>query len=127
MTLFDPAEAYGPFTNEELVGEALAPVRDQVVIATEFGFDVDPETGEGRGGLYRVCYASTTPAGGQAVLSWFTADRGTAMGVRQTGVPIGAATAGLILSGGAPRLSRCLRRRGRALHPLLHTRDRVLS
>ena len=38
MTLFDTAEAYGPFTNEELVGEALAPFRDQVVIATKFGF-----------------------------------------------------------------------------------------
>src|SRR5256714_4718642 len=38
ITLFDTAEAYGPFTNEELVGEALAPVRDQVVIATKFGF-----------------------------------------------------------------------------------------
>src|SRR5437870_9032654 len=38
ITFFDTAEAYGPFTNEELVGEALAPVRDQVVIATKFGF-----------------------------------------------------------------------------------------
>src|SRR5512135_3150735 len=38
VTLFDTAEAYGPFTNEELVGEALGPVRDQVVIATKFGF-----------------------------------------------------------------------------------------
>jgi aryl-alcohol dehydrogenase-like predicted oxidoreductase len=38
VTLFDTAEAYGPFTNEELVGEALAPIRDQVVIATKFGF-----------------------------------------------------------------------------------------
>src|SRR5213080_2184514 len=38
ITLFDTAEAYGPFTNEELVGEALAPVRDRVVIATKFGF-----------------------------------------------------------------------------------------
>src|SRR5437764_894565 len=38
ITLFDTAEAYGPFTNEELLGEALAPVRDQVVIATKFGF-----------------------------------------------------------------------------------------
>ena len=42
---------YGPFTNEELVGEALAPVRDGVVIATKFGFEVDPATGERRGGL----------------------------------------------------------------------------
>ena len=41
VTLFDTAEAYGPFTNEELVGEALAPVRDQVVLATKFGFKFD--------------------------------------------------------------------------------------
>jgi aryl-alcohol dehydrogenase-like predicted oxidoreductase len=49
VTFFDTAEVYGPFTNEELVGEALAPVRDQVVIATKFGFDVDPGTRERRG------------------------------------------------------------------------------
>ena len=41
VTFFDTAEVYGPFTNEELVGEALAPIRDQVVIATKFGFDFD--------------------------------------------------------------------------------------
>jgi aryl-alcohol dehydrogenase-like predicted oxidoreductase len=46
VTLFDTAEAYGPFVNEELVGEALAPIRDQVVIATKFGFDIDLETGK---------------------------------------------------------------------------------
>ena len=40
VTFFDTAEVYGPFTNEEVVGEALAPVRDQVVIATKFGFQV---------------------------------------------------------------------------------------
>ncbi|MBL8993458.1 MAG: aldo/keto reductase [Spirochaetia bacterium] len=51
VTLFDTAEAYGPFANEELVGEALAPVRDQVVIATKFGFDIDLKTGERRGGV----------------------------------------------------------------------------
>jgi len=46
VTFFDTAEAYGPFTNEELVGEALAPLRDQVVIATKFGFkDGDSKTG----------------------------------------------------------------------------------
>jgi aryl-alcohol dehydrogenase-like predicted oxidoreductase len=39
VTFFDTAQVYGPFTNEELLGEALAPVRDQVVIATKFGFD----------------------------------------------------------------------------------------
>jgi len=49
VTLFDTAEVYGPFTNEELVGEALAPVRDRVVIATKFGFDIDPGTGSQRG------------------------------------------------------------------------------
>src|SRR5438874_13733146 len=41
VTFFDTAEVYGPFTNEELVGEALAPFREQVVIATKFGFDCD--------------------------------------------------------------------------------------
>ncbi|RDD95197.1 aldo/keto reductase [Acidovorax sp. BoFeN1] len=46
ITFFDTAEAYGPFVNEELVGEALAPIRDEVVIATKFGFDIDPVTGE---------------------------------------------------------------------------------
>ena len=43
VTLFDTAEAYGPFTNEELLGEALAPVRDQVVIATKFGFGINAD------------------------------------------------------------------------------------
>jgi aryl-alcohol dehydrogenase-like predicted oxidoreductase len=43
VTFFDTAEVYGPFTNEELVGEALAPVRDQVVIATKFGFKISAE------------------------------------------------------------------------------------
>src|SRR5438270_5769101 len=42
INFFDTAEVYGPFTNEELVGEALAPVRGQVVIATKFGFDLNP-------------------------------------------------------------------------------------
>jgi len=46
VTFFDTAEVYGPFTNEELVGEALAPFRDQVVIATKFGFKLDPATGK---------------------------------------------------------------------------------
>src|SRR5882757_1325520 len=43
VTFFDTAEVYGPFLNEELVGEALAPLRSQVVIATKFGFDLNPE------------------------------------------------------------------------------------
>src|SRR4026209_501074 len=43
VTFFDTAEVYGPFTNEELVGEALAPLREQVVIATKFGFNIDPD------------------------------------------------------------------------------------
>ncbi len=51
VTFFDTAEAYGPFANEKLVGEALAPFRDHVVIATKFGFDIDPKTGERRSGV----------------------------------------------------------------------------
>ena len=51
VTFFDTAEVYGPFTNEELVGEALAPFRGQVVIATKFGFALDLKTGERPGGL----------------------------------------------------------------------------
>jgi len=47
VTFFDTAEVYGPFTNEELVGEALAPFRNQVVIATKFGFAPDPKGGPG--------------------------------------------------------------------------------
>ena len=49
VTFFDTAEVYGPYTNEELVGEALAPVRDQVAIATKFGFDIDANTRQQRG------------------------------------------------------------------------------
>src|ERR1022692_1571532 len=49
VTFFDTAEAYGPFTNEEIVGEALAPLRDKVVIATKFGFAIDPKTGKTTG------------------------------------------------------------------------------
>ncbi len=52
VTFFDTAEVYGPFTNEELVGEALAPFREQVVIATKFGFDTSgrPQGDEGCAG-----------------------------------------------------------------------------
>lgn len=49
VTLFDTAEAYGPFVNEELVGEALEPIRDEVVIATKFGFDISPAGKRGAG------------------------------------------------------------------------------
>lgn len=53
VTFFDTAEVYGPFTNEELVGEALSPLRNQVVIATKFGFDtgIDPRGTQGTPGL----------------------------------------------------------------------------
>ena len=51
VTHFDTAEAYGPFTNEILVGEALAPIREQVSIATKFGWDIDQQTGQQTGGL----------------------------------------------------------------------------
>jgi aryl-alcohol dehydrogenase-like predicted oxidoreductase len=51
VTFFDTAEAYGPFANETLLGEALAPLRQKVVIATKFGFDIDLKTGARSGGL----------------------------------------------------------------------------
>jgi aryl-alcohol dehydrogenase-like predicted oxidoreductase len=51
VTLFDTAEVYGPFTNEDLLGEALHPVRDQVVIATKFGFKLNPDGSSGWLGL----------------------------------------------------------------------------
>lgn len=51
MDFFDTAEVYGPWTNEEMVGEAFAAIRDKVKIATKFGWDIDQETGEHRGGV----------------------------------------------------------------------------
>src|SRR5437773_8868311 len=51
VTFFDTAEVYGPFTNEELVGEALSPVREQVVIAPKFGFELHPDRRPGWVGL----------------------------------------------------------------------------
>ena len=51
VTFFDTAEVYGPFENEEVVGQALRPFRDRVVIATKFGFDIDPATRQNRGGM----------------------------------------------------------------------------
>jgi aryl-alcohol dehydrogenase-like predicted oxidoreductase len=51
VDFFDTAESYGPFVNEEIVGDALAPFRDRVTIATKFGFAIDPETGERLGGV----------------------------------------------------------------------------
>lgn len=51
VTLFDTAEVYGPFMSEDILGEALQGVRNRVVVSTKFGFDIDPTTGERRGGL----------------------------------------------------------------------------
>ena len=62
VTFFDTAEVYGPFTNEEVVGEALRPFRDKVVIATKFGFDIDPQTGENRGVSSAFARAARTSA-----------------------------------------------------------------
>lgn len=64
VTFFDTAEVYGPWTNEDMVGEALEPFRDEVVIATKFGFNIDPDSGAMRGvdsrpeQIRRVCEAS---------------------------------------------------------------------
>ncbi|HEY0275367.1 MAG TPA: aldo/keto reductase, partial [Paenirhodobacter sp.] len=51
MTFFDTAEVYGPWTNEVMVGEAISPIRDKVILATKFGWDIDQVTGEHRGGV----------------------------------------------------------------------------
>lgn len=74
VTFFDTAEAYGPFVNEQLVGRALAPFRDKVVIATKFGFDIDLKTGERRGGvnsrpehIREVCDASLKRLGVEVI------------------------------------------------------------
>src|SRR6516165_2341801 len=73
VTFFDTAEVYGPFTNEEIVGEALKPVRDQVVIATKFGFAIDPNTGKQTGmdsrpeHIREVCDASLKRLGVEVI------------------------------------------------------------
>ena len=73
VTFFDTAEVYGPFTNEEMVGEALKPVRDQVVIATKFGFHIDPETNKQAGmdsrpeHIREVCDASLKRLGVEVI------------------------------------------------------------
>jgi aryl-alcohol dehydrogenase-like predicted oxidoreductase len=73
VTFFDTAEVYGPFTNEEMVGEALKPVRDRVVIATKFGFAIDPETKQNKGldsrpeHIREVCDASLKRLGVEVI------------------------------------------------------------
>src|SRR6187402_3308631 len=73
VTFFDTAEVYGPFTNEEMVGEALRPVRDQVVIATKFGFRIDPATNKQAGmdsrpeHIREVCEASLKRLGVEVI------------------------------------------------------------
>jgi aryl-alcohol dehydrogenase-like predicted oxidoreductase len=73
VTFFDTAEIYGPFTNEEMVGEALRPVRDQVVIATKFGFRIDPATNRQAGTdsrpehIREVCDASLKRLGVEVI------------------------------------------------------------
>jgi aryl-alcohol dehydrogenase-like predicted oxidoreductase len=73
VTFFDTAEVYGPFTNEEMVGEALRPVRDRVVIATKFGFKIDPKTRQQSGldsradHIREVCDASLQRLGVESI------------------------------------------------------------
>src|SRR5207253_4116672 len=75
VTFFDTAEVYGPFVNEELVGEALAPVRDQVVIATKFGFQSDSEKDPHQVGLNsRPEYIKETVEGSLKRLRVHTSD-----------------------------------------------------
>jgi aryl-alcohol dehydrogenase-like predicted oxidoreductase len=74
VTFFDTAEVYGPFTNEEVVGEALRPFRDRVVIATKFGFDIDPATRENRGVNSRPAHIRKAVEGSLARLGVETID-----------------------------------------------------
>ena len=73
VTFFDTAEVYGPFTNEEIVGEALRPIRNRVVIATKFGFNIDPATKKQNGldsrpeHIREVCDASLKRLGIDAI------------------------------------------------------------
>src|SRR5213082_959402 len=73
VTFFDTAEVYGPFTNEEMVGEALGPVRDKGVIATKVGCNIEPKTGETRGlnsraeHIREVCDASLNRLGVESI------------------------------------------------------------
>src|SRR6059058_3582948 len=73
VTFFDTAEVYGPFTNDEMVGEALRPVRDRVMIATKFGFAIDPQTRENPGlssrpeHIREVCDASLKRLGVESI------------------------------------------------------------
>ena len=73
ITFFDTAEVYGPFTNEELVGEALAPFREQVVIATKFGFDLSRDNRPRRG---RPEQPAGAHQGGRRRLAQAAQDRG---------------------------------------------------
>jgi aryl-alcohol dehydrogenase-like predicted oxidoreductase len=73
VTLFDTAEIYGPLVNEELVGEALEPIRDQVVIATKFGFAMDPASDEPFGGMDSRPEHIREADGGHEVVSAITA------------------------------------------------------
>src|SRR4051812_41531049 len=74
VTFFDTAEIYGPHANEELVGEALAPYSDQVVIATKFAQDIDPETRTPRGDMLRPDQLSTAVDGSLRRLGLETID-----------------------------------------------------
>lgn len=65
VTHFDTAEAYGPFANETLVGEALQPIRDKITIATKFGFNIDLETGQRSGGIWGPEFAEYRPQSGE--------------------------------------------------------------
>lgn len=81
ITLFDTAEAYGPFANEELLGKALQPIREQVVIASKFGFDIDLVTGARAGGTnsrpehIRAVAERKQATPAQVALTWLLAQK----------------------------------------------------
>jgi Predicted oxidoreductases (related to aryl-alcohol dehydrogenases) len=109
VTFFDTAEVYGPYTNEELVGEGLAPIRDKVIIATKFGFEFDPQTRQVRTRNSQPEHIRQVHASGEVCRPTSSASRPTgnyALARRVERTFRVASTIGLTVSGAADSASR---------------------
>ncbi|TXN72999.1 aldo/keto reductase [Methylobacterium sp. WL18] len=128
VTFFDTAEMYGPFENEKLVGKALAPVRDQVVIATKFGFKI-AETGEGRDRIVgvdsrpehvrAVCDASLQRLGVEVIDLFYQHRVDPAVPIEDTvGAMADLVRAGKVRALGLSEAGAATIRRAHAVHPI---------
>ena len=128
VTFFDTAEMYGPFENETLVGKALAPVRDQVVIATKFGFKI-AETGEGRDRIVgldsrpehvrAVCDASLQRLGVEVIDLFYQHRVDPAVPIEDTvGAMADLVRAGKVRALGLSEAGAATIRRAHAVHPI---------